>query len=95
MPWGTELASGAASFAALSGEEHMAQRPADLGTQDPELKNSPVAWETDEDTEALRESVAGDALCYFNGRTFTHGEMIRSGMTVLRCDHGSWIPEED
>ena len=73
----------------------MAQRPADLGAQDPELKNSPVAWEMDEDTEALRETVAGDALCYFNGRTFTDGEMIRSGTTILRCDRGIWVPGED
>jgi len=73
----------------------MARRPADLGAQDPELKNSPIAWEMDEDTEALREAIAGDALCYFNGRTFTDGEIIRSGQTLLRCDRGIWIPEKE
>ena len=71
----------------------MSRRPADLGAQDPELKNSPIAWETDEDTEALRESIAGDALCYYNGSAFSHGELVRSGTTVLRCDRGIWIPE--
>lgn len=73
----------------------MARKPEDLGAQDPELKSSPVAWELDEDTEALRETVAGDALCHFNGRTFSHGATIRSGSTILRCDRGIWIPEED
>lgn len=71
----------------------MARRPADLGAQDPELKNSPIAWETDEDTEALRESIAGDALCYYNGSVFADGELVRSGATVLRCDRGIWVPE--
>src|SRR5690606_35559300 len=34
-------------------EGGMSRRSADLGAQDPELKNSPIAWETAEDTEAL------------------------------------------
>ena len=71
----------------------MVQQPRDLGAQDPELKNSPVAWETDEDTEALRESIAGDALCYFNGHAYSNGEMIRTGTTVMRCERGIWVPE--
>lgn len=71
----------------------MSRRPADLGAQDPELKNSPIAWETDEDTEALREALAGDALCYYNGTAFPDGELVRSGTTILRCERGIWIPE--
>lgn len=73
----------------------MAERPHDLGTQDPELKNSPVAWESDEDVETLRGSFASDALCYFNGRSYPKGALIRSGMTVLRCEGGLWVPESD
>lgn len=73
----------------------MARRSRDLGSQDPELRNSPVAWETDDDTEALREEVAGDAVCYFNGQTYSNGEMIRTGTTILRCERGIWVPEED
>lgn len=68
--------------------------PEDLGAQDPELRNSPVAWEADEDTEALRESVPGSAVCFFNDRAYADGTLIRSGITVLRCDHGIWVPEE-
>jgi hypothetical protein len=74
-------------------EVSMIEKPQDLGAQDPELKNSPVAWETDEDTEALREAVPGSAACYFNGNAYTHGTLIRSGSTVLRCDGGVWVPE--
>lgn len=73
----------------------MVQRLADLGAPDPELKNSPVAWETDEDSETLRGSIGGDALCYFNGSSYTNGTLIRSGGTVLRCERGIWVPEPD
>lgn len=66
----------------------------DLGAQDPELRNSPVAWEGDEDTEALRESMPGSAVCLFNDKAYPHGALIRSGITVLRCDRGIWVPEE-
>jgi hypothetical protein len=71
----------------------MPDRPQDLGAQDPELKNSPVAWEADEETEALREEVPGSAACYFNGNAYAHDTLIRSGTTVLRCDEGVWVPE--
>lgn len=73
----------------------MVRRPTDLGAQDPELKNSPVAWEMDEDTESLREEIAGDALCYFNGQAYSDGALIRSGSTVLRCERGIWVPTGD
>ena len=63
-----------------------------LGAQDPELKNSPVAWESDEDTEALRESLPEEPVCYFNDIAYSHGTVIGSGDTLLRCDHGLWIP---
>lgn len=65
----------------------------DLGAPDPELRNSPVAWESDEDTEALREAVPGDAVCYFNGVSYADGTLIRSGANILRCDSGLWVPE--
>jgi hypothetical protein len=70
----------------------MSKKPRDLGPQDPELKNSPVAWEADEDTETLRESIPGEGECYFNDRAFEHGAEIASGDVRLRCDHGLWIP---
>jgi hypothetical protein len=64
----------------------------DLGAQDPETRNSPVAWETDEDTDALRESMPGGPVCYFNGQSFEHDTVVKSGTALLRCDRGLWVP---
>lgn len=63
-----------------------------LGAQDPELKNSPVAWETDEDTETLRESIPEEPICYFNDQSYAHGTVVSSGDVRLRCDYGLWVP---
>ncbi|WP_405219819.1 hypothetical protein [Lentisalinibacter sediminis] len=64
----------------------------DVGAQDPELRNSPIADESDEDTETLRESIPGEDFCYFNGTPYAHGTEVRSGTTYLRCDYGIWVP---
>jgi hypothetical protein len=64
----------------------------DLGAQDPERKNSPVAWEADDDTETLRESVPDEAVCYFNDAGYEHDTVVSSGSLLLRCDHGVWVP---
>jgi hypothetical protein len=61
------------------------------GAQDPELKNSPIADETDEDFDVLRQELE-DGVCYFNGQAFGEGECIRSGSSYLRCDDGLWVP---
>jgi hypothetical protein len=63
-----------------------------LGAQDPERRNSPVAWEGDEDTETLRESVPDEAICFFNDLAYRDGAVVQSGSTVLRCDRGVWLP---
>lgn len=65
----------------------------DVGAQDPELRNSPVAWEADEDTDALREEIPGDPVCYFNNEAFDHDAFVRSGTVLLRCDRGIWLPD--
>jgi hypothetical protein len=70
----------------------MKKRAPQLGAPDPERKTSPVAWESDEDTESLRESVPDEAVCFFNDGTYRHGAVIESGSSVLRCDHGIWVP---
>jgi Protein of unknown function (DUF1496) len=72
----------------------MDAKPQQLGTQDPELKNSPIAWESDEDTEALREEIEDEPVCFFNDRTYSHGTVVSSGSALLRCDHGIWVPAE-
>lgn len=62
-----------------------------LGAQDPELKNSPIAAESDEDFDVLRQELE-DAVCYFNGEAFGDGQFIRSGSSYLHCDKGLWVP---
>lgn len=63
-----------------------------VGDQDPELKNSPIAVESDEESQLLREEIPGDAVCYFNGAEFAQHEIVQSGSLVLRCDRGIWVP---
>ncbi len=64
----------------------------DLGVQDPEAHNSPVAWEEDEDTDTLRETLPGDPVCYFNDQAFEHDAVVKAGTVLLRCDRGLWVP---
>ncbi len=70
----------------------MTKKTQELGAPDPELKNSPIAWEGDEETEALREETPDEPECFFNDRPYSDGTVISSGSTRLRCDHGIWIP---
>ncbi|HVN41292.1 MAG TPA: hypothetical protein VMT50_00810 [Steroidobacteraceae bacterium] len=62
-----------------------------VGAQDPELPNSPVADEEDEDTDVVRQQVPGEPVCLFNGRAFKHGEYVASGSQVLKCSYGVWV----
>lgn len=64
----------------------------DVGAQDPELRNSPVADEGDEDVEVLRQEIPGEPVCYFNDRSYGHGTYVRTGTGLLRCDRGLWVP---
>ena len=70
----------------------MTPRTRQLGALDPERKSSPVAWEADDDTETLRESVPDEAVCFFNDVAYGHGTVVSSGSVLLRCDHGVWLP---
>ena len=64
----------------------------DVGAPDPELNTSPIAEESGDDTETLRQQVPGEPVCYFNEKSFSTGAYIKSGTSVLRCDYGIWIP---
>jgi hypothetical protein len=64
----------------------------ELGTQDPDRKNSPIAWEFDEDTDTLRESLPDEPVCFFNDTEFADGAIVESGTVALRCDRGLWVP---
>lgn len=70
----------------------MSTQTPDLGAQDPELKNSPVSWDSDEEKEVLRQELADEPSCYFNDLAYAHGKTIKSGTELLRCDRGLWIP---
>lgn len=71
----------------------MKGHPQQLGGQDPERKNSPVAWETDEDVDTLREALPDEEpTCFFNDGAYAHGSVVSSGTVLLRCDNGIWIP---
>ncbi|MDH3641768.1 MAG: hypothetical protein OES38_06710 [Gammaproteobacteria bacterium] len=64
----------------------------DLGAQDPEQKNSPIALESDEETVLLREEVPEEPFCYFNAEAFPDEAVVKSGTLTLRCDRGIWVP---
>lgn len=63
----------------------------DVGAPDPELRNSPIAEETDEEFEALKQEEPGEPVCFFNNKSYAHGSHICSGDTLLRCDYGIWL----
>jgi len=63
----------------------------EMGAPDPELKNSPIAWEHDEDFDVLRQE-SENGVCHFNGVAFPHGVLIKSDGVHLRCDQGLWVP---
>jgi hypothetical protein len=63
-----------------------------VGDQDPEQHNSPIAIETEEESQLLREEIPGDPVCYFNGEAFNNGTIVESGSLMLRCDRGIWVP---
>ena len=63
-----------------------------VGDQDPEQKNSPIAVESDDESQLLRQEIPGEGVCFFNGEAFEQDALVQSGATVLRCDRGVWVP---
>jgi hypothetical protein len=64
-----------------------------VGAQDPELRNSPIADEEDEDTDVVRQQVPGEPVCYYNGAGYKHGAFVQSGSQLLKCHYGVWVDE--
>jgi hypothetical protein len=62
-----------------------------VGAQDPELRNSPIAEEEDEDTDVIRQQVPGEPVCYFNGSEYRNGTYVVSGTRLLQCNYGVWV----
>jgi hypothetical protein len=62
-----------------------------VGAMDPQLRNSPIAQEFDEDSDTMLQQVPGEPVCYFNGREFRNDAYVRSGAQLLKCRYGVWI----
>jgi len=64
-----------------------------VGAPDPELKNSPVFDEADDDYLSLDLELESSA-CYFNGKAYPIGQFVCSGDELLRCEEkGVWVRE--
>lgn len=61
-----------------------------VGAPDPELKNSPVIDEFEEEDEEAgsRELEFEQGACYFNGVSYPLGSYVQSGSEVLQCTGG-------
>lgn len=67
-------------------------RPIDVGPQNPDLRNSPIAWEYLDEEEWQGTAVEEQPVCYFNGDVFEDGTLVRSDEVVLECRQGIWMP---
>lgn len=66
----------------------------DLGAPDPDLKNSPVILDIDDEREIIETEIPEERVCYFNGESYSHGSYIKSSTIVLQCDRGAWVEAE-
>ena len=62
-----------------------------VGAMDPELRNSPIAQEFDEDAEDVRLQAPVEPVCFFNSKEYANDAYVRSGDVTLRCRYGVWI----
>ena len=62
-----------------------------VGDQDPQMQNSPIADEYDDLEYDPHEDVRGLPSCFFNDKSYPDGAFVRSGATLLRCDRGVWV----
>lgn len=62
-----------------------------VGAQDPEMKNSPIADDTDEEIYVIRQEFEDLPYCYYNGSRYAHGSYVNSGTDVLVCSKGIWV----
>ena len=62
-----------------------------VGAQVPEMKNSPIADDTDEEIYVLRQEVEEQPYCYYNNTSYAHGSYVHSGTEVLVCSDGLWV----
>jgi len=68
--------------------------PTPAGTLDPELRNSLILEDTDENFAELAQQVEELDVCYFNNVSYPSGHYVCSGSSeLLRCEKGIWIRE--
>jgi hypothetical protein len=66
--------------------KHIAQ----VGAPDPELRNSPILDDDDEEFPTELEVETG--VCYFNGIAYALGTYVLSGSELLHCEErGVWV----
>ena len=63
-----------------------------VGAMDPELRNSPIIEDTDEEFEYLAQMTEDTGICYFNDTAYKSGNYVCSGSSeLLQCRQGSWV----
>jgi hypothetical protein len=63
----------------------------EVGAQDPELKNSPITGEMDEDFDVISQVSDEQSVCLFNNAIYPHGSYVTSGTVMLVCNNGIWL----
>ena len=63
-----------------------------VGAPDPELRNSPIIDDSEDDDEAGPPDIEIElGRCYFNGKEYPLGTYVQSGSEVLQCTgRGVW-----
>jgi hypothetical protein len=68
--------------------------PVSVGAPDPELKNSPIMEEMDEEYPFMGQEYEDLPACYFNNVSYAVGTYVCSGSgELLRCENGVWVCE--
>ena len=66
-----------------------------VGSPDPEHRNSPIFDDADRD-ELSHDLELEQGVCYFNDKPFQLGTYVCSGGELLRCEErGVWVREGD
>ncbi len=73
----------------------MKKHPVDVGAPIPELQNSPIISDIDDEREMIDPEIPEERMCYFNGESYAHGTYVKSGALLLHCDRGAWVETED
>ncbi len=71
------------------------QHPIDVGAPLPELQNSPIISDIDDEREMIEPEIPEERMCYFNGESYARGTYVKSGTLILQCDRGAWVEAED